>query len=58
MQRVFLKDTGRILKGEIRDYPVSTWKDFFPGYDKFTRPVEEAAAETAMKPRRAEGQIA
>jgi len=49
MKRVFVKDKGRFKKGDIRDYPLSTWNDFFPGYTKFTRPCDDEYLSNSMK---------
>lgn len=49
MERVFLKDYGKIKAGEIRDYPGSIWKRTFPGYSEFTKPTAEVVA-SALSP--------
>ena len=46
MQRVFMEDRGRYCAGDTRDYPVTTWKDFFPGYEDFTRAPDELLKES------------
>lgn len=50
MERVFTEDRGRYSRGEVRDYPLGTWRDFFPGYEKFTVPVEAAVATATSEP--------
>ncbi|MBI4185308.1 MAG: hypothetical protein HY521_15050 [Proteobacteria bacterium] len=53
MRLKFVKDHGRIRAGEVKDYPVTTWKTFFPGFARFTRPAPEPAAEAEEAVRRA-----
>ncbi len=51
MERIFIEDFGeKYPKGTVRDYPSRTWNDFFPGFMKFTRPVEEVAVEAVTAP--------
>jgi hypothetical protein len=52
MHRVFIKDHGRYRAGDTKDYPIPTWKSFFPDYEKFTRPVVEIAAQAARDARK------
>jgi hypothetical protein len=47
MQRMFLKDVGKYKAGHLADWPTSTWKTYFPGYEEYTKPMpkEEISAE-------------
>lgn len=50
MERIFVKDHGdRYPAGRVCDYPLDTWKTFFPGFEKFTKTVEEVAAASVRK---------
>ena len=49
MERVFTKDRGNWKKGDRRDYPLSTWKTFFPGFEGFTKPIDEALKTTGKE---------
>lgn len=63
MERVFMEDRGRYRAGEVKDWPVGTWRSFFPDYEKFTKPlgevtdkaVQDIARKPATKRRRAGG---
>lgn len=57
MRRVFTQDRGRYRAGEERDWPLGTWKTFFPDFERFTQPVEDVlraavAAERTKKEKR------
>ncbi len=47
MERVFTEDHERYKSGDRKDYPITTWRAYFPGYEGFTVPVEEALAKSA-----------
>lgn len=49
MRRVFLKDFGPFKAGDDRDYPLGTWKSFFPDFEKLTRTVEEVLKDAVKK---------
>ena len=49
MQRVFLRDEGRYKAGEIKDFPPPTWKNFFPGYEDYTRAPAEIMTEMVVE---------
>lgn len=54
MQRVFLQDTGRYKAGHVADWPTTTWKHFFPGYEKFTKSLADAMTDLVLLDKRKE----
>lgn len=53
MQRVFTKNHGKYQRGEVRDYPVGTWRTFFAGYERYTLLAEEGKVLDLGEPRAA-----
>lgn len=49
MQRVFLRDEGKCRAGDVKDFPLSTWKSFFPGYESYTRAPDEVVKEMIVE---------
>lgn len=49
MERVFTEDHGRYKKGDRKDWPITTWRAFFPDFDKFTSTVDEAIASNTVR---------
>lgn len=47
MERIFTQDHGRYKKGDKKDWPVTTWRSFFPDYEQFTISADEAAVLAA-----------
>jgi hypothetical protein len=39
MQRIFLQDCGRFRRGDLHDWPMSTWRGI-NGWDQITVPLE------------------
>lgn len=58
MQRIFTQDSGRWKAGEVRDWPLATWK-MFSDWQAISRPVDEVLAEstasTKVKKGRSDG---
>jgi hypothetical protein len=52
MQRVFTKDVGGYKVGHIADWPLATWKTFFPDYDRVTRPLGDVITDLVMADRK------
>lgn len=52
MQRVFLQDRGRFKSGELADYPITTWKHFFPGYETYTKALADVLTDLVLLDRR------
>jgi hypothetical protein len=48
MQRVFTKDWGPYKAGHIADWPLATWKTYFPDYDKITRTVGDVLTDLVV----------
>lgn len=49
MELVFTEDHGRYKKGDKKDWPHTTWRSFFPGFERYTATVDEVVAESAVK---------
>lgn len=53
MTRVFTKDLGRWKKGDIREYPFTTWQQIErnskASVDSFSKEVEDAAKTMTME---------
>jgi hypothetical protein len=48
MERVFLKDRAGYKAGHLADWPLSTWKTFFPDYERITKPLAEALTDLVI----------
>lgn len=53
MTRVFLQDLGRWKKGDVREYPITTWQQIERGskasIDSFSKEIEDAAKTMIME---------
>lgn len=41
MERVFTRNVGRYNAGDVKDWPLSTWKSFFRNFERISKPVGE-----------------
>lgn len=52
MTRLFTKNMGRWKKGDIREYPIPTWRQIERGathpLDSFSKEIEDAARTTMV----------
>lgn len=49
MERVFIKDVGKIKKGDVRDWPITTWNTFYKNWRRITKPVAKVAVDGRRK---------
>lgn len=55
MRRVFTRDHGRHEAGSVVDYPLHTWKNFYPGYVEYTVPADGETEFGDAPPRKLAG---